>query len=50
LYDQVRFIAFKWQRIHKTGIVFNITFLKLFNFFTLGIVADRTAGKTATKN
>src|SRR6188768_3416101 len=50
LYDQVRFIAFKWQRIHKTGIVFNITFLKLFDFFTLGIVANGTSGETATKN
>src|SRR6185295_9672361 len=42
LHDQVRFFVIKRQRIHKTGIIFNLSFLKLFDLFPLGVVANGT--------
>src|SRR6187549_816749 len=50
LYDQVRFFAFKWQYVHKTRIIFNISFLKLFDFLSLWVVANGTSGKATTEN
>jgi hypothetical protein len=50
LNDQVSFFAFKWQGINITGIIFNMTFLKLFDLFTLRVVTGCAAGKTTTKD
>src|SRR5436190_16238222 len=50
LHDQVSFLVFKWQYVYKTGIVLDLSFLKLFNFFTQGILANSTSRKKATKN